>query len=144
MEKVQRMLMIDFWFSVALVLIIVLLGELNVVPFDSFNGGKQTEFYLLTVMELLTIGLIPLALRLFKINKVKQELREGQAQALSKWAVCRLDMLCIPMLINAVLYYIYMNAAFGYLAIILFLCLFFIYPSKTRCQSELNLDEESK
>ena len=30
-----------------------------------------------------------------------------------------------------------MNVAFGYMGIILFLSLFFIYPSKARCQQEL-------
>ena len=71
------------------------------------------------------------------IKKVKRQLADGREEALCKWALYRLDMLSVPMFINAVLYYVYQHAAFGYLAIILFLCLFFIYPSMSRCQSEL-------
>ncbi|MCR5129981.1 MAG: hypothetical protein K6C10_00775 [Prevotella sp.] len=133
--------MIDLWCAVAVVLVVILLGEFNIVPFDAFKGDNRTEFYLLTVMELLTICVIPLALRLFKFNKVKTQLKEQKAEALRKWGLWRLDMLCIPMFINAVLYYIYMSAAFGYLGIILFLCLFFVYPSMDRCQAEVDIKD---
>ena len=129
--------MISFWCNVLLTLAVVVLGELEWLPFTGANGGKTTEFYLLTAMELITICIIPLALRLFKFKKVKRQLADGREEALCKWALYRLDMLSVPMFINAVLYYVYQHAAFGYLAIILFLCLFFIYPSMSRCQSEL-------
>ncbi|MBR0269988.1 MAG: hypothetical protein IJJ98_12725 [Prevotella sp.] len=140
MERVQKLLMIDFWCAIALVALVVILGEFNVLPFEKFAGGDKAEFYLLTVMELLTIAMIPLALRLFKFKKIKTQLKEQRENALSKWGLIRMDMLCLPMFINAVLYYIYQHAAFGYLAIILFLCLFFVYPSKARCQAEVEAD----
>ena len=41
-----------------------------------------------------------------------------------------------PMLINTFMYYQTMAPAFGYMAIILFLCLFFVYPSVGRCEDE--------
>ena len=140
MERVQKILMIDFWCAIGMVALVVILGECNIVPFERFDGGDKTEFYLLTFMELLTIAMIPLALRLFKFRKVKTQLAEQRENALTKWGVIRMDMLCIPLFINVVLYYVYQHAAFGYLAIILFLCLFFVYPSKARCQAELNVD----
>ena len=123
------MLMIVFWSNVVVVAIVILTGETNFMPYDRFKGDTKTEFYLLTIMELLTICIIPLALRLFKFNKVKTDLLQKREQALARWGIIRLDMLCLPMFINAVLYYVYMHAAFGYLAIILFICLFFVYPS---------------
>ena len=137
MNKVQRMLMIVFWSNVVVVAIVILTGETNFMPYDRFKGDTKTEFYLLTIMELLTICIIPLALRLFKFNKVNTDLLQKREQALARWGIIRLDMLCLPMFINAVLYYVYMHAAFGYLAIILFICLFFVYPSMSRCQSEV-------
>ena len=140
MERVQKILMIDFWCAIGMVALVVILGEFNILPFERFDGGDKTEFYLLTFMELLTIAMIPLALRLFKFRKVKAQLAEQRENALTKWGVIRMDMLCIPLFINVVLYYVYQHAAFGYLAIILFLCLFFVYPSKARCQAELDVE----
>jgi hypothetical protein len=52
----------------------------------------------------------------------------------------RLLMLCVPMVLNTVLYYMFMNVAFGYMGIILFLCLFFIVPTRERCMSEINAE----
>ena len=140
MERIQKLLMIDFWCAIGMVALVVILGEFNILPFERFDGGDKTEFYLLTFMELLTIAMIPLALRLFKFRKVKAQLAEQRENALTKWGVIRMDMLCIPLFINVVLYYVYQHAAFGYLAIILFLCLFFVYPSKARCQAELDVE----
>jgi len=47
-------------------------------------------------------------------------------------------MLLVPMLVNAVLYYLFMNVAFGYMAIILFLACFFVFPSQERSEQEYN------
>ncbi len=44
----------------------------------------------------------------------------------------------MPMLVNAVLYYVFMNVAFGYMAIILFLSTLFIFPTQERCEQEYN------
>ena len=96
MNKVQRMLMIVFWSNVVVVAIVILTGETNFMPYDRFKGDTKTEFYLLTIMELLTICIIPLALRLFKFNKVKTDLLQKREQALARWGIIRLDMLCLP------------------------------------------------
>ena len=53
-------------------------------------------------------------------------------------------MLTVPMVVNTLLYYLFMNVAFGYLAIILALCIFFVFPSMSRCEAEVGMggDEE--
>ena len=60
---------------------------------------------------------------------------------MSKWGMLRLLILEAPMVIDTLLYYIYMNTTFGYLAIILLLCLPFVFPSLNRCLAETS--EES-
>ena len=50
--------------------------------------------------------------------------------------------LCLPMLINTFMYYQTMSPAFGYMAIILVLCLFFVYPSIGRCIEETSEEGE--
>ena len=58
-------------------------------------------------------------------------------KALLRWGSLRMLMLCVPMVINTLCYYLFMNVAFAYMAIILFICLFLVYPSLDRCYSEI-------
>ena len=58
-----------------------------------------------------------------------------------KLGMLRLSLLLIPMQVNTLLYYLYMNPAFGYMAIILLLCLPFVYPSMNRCLDETTEEE---
>ena len=88
------------------------------------------------MMELLTLGFAFLALRLFKFEKIKNDLVSRKETALKKWGTIRLALLGAPLLIDTLLYYTYMKATFGYLALILVLCLPFVYPSMDRCLSE--------
>ena len=137
MEQVRTRLIAEFWVPIALCAIIVLLGELNIIPTGKLEGNDQIEFILLAVMEMVTICMIPLALRLFRFKKVKSQLVERREKGLQKWGTIRLEMLTVPMVVNTVLYYLTMHAAFGYLAIILFLCMFFVVPTKERCKAEI-------
>ena len=45
-------------------------------------------------------------------------------------------MLGVPLVANTDLYYMSMNTAYGYMAIILLIVMPFVYPSKTRCEEE--------
>ena len=137
MEKVRKRLLAEFWVPIIFCLIIVVLGELNVFPTGVLSGNAQVEFALLAAMEIITICMIPLALRLFRFGKIQSKLLEQREPALQKWGVIRLEMLSVPMVVNTLLYYLTMNAAFGYLAIILFLCMFFVVPTRERCKAEI-------
>ena len=92
-------------------------------------------------MELLTLGGVFLALRLFKFPKVHQDLVTKKEHALFKWGILRLALLLIPMVANTYLYYMFMNTTFGYMAIIQLLCLPFVFPTMSRCQSEVESEE---
>ena len=86
--------------------------------------------------------LIPL--RLFKFGKVKNDLVSRKALALKKWGIIRLFLLGAPLLLDTLLYYTYMKATFGYLALILVLCLPFVYPSMDRCLTETEEESETE
>ena len=137
MEKAQKILMSVFVAGVVLVLSVAVAGELGWLPVAEKPGNSELEFVVLTVMELLTLAMIPLALKLFKFKKVKQEFAEKGALALVKWGLIRLNMLLLPMFLNALFYYLFVNNSFGLMAIILCVCLVFVYPSKKRCEAEL-------
>ncbi len=100
------------------------------------TADGSTEFAIVVVMELLSICIIPVALRLFKWKAVAR--RVATPEGLLRMGMARLLMLCVPMLANTVLYYLYVNVAFGYLAIILFLCMAFVLPTKERCAAEMS------
>ena len=137
MKNVKNTLTVLLWTVLALALIVVVLFETDVLMFGYYAGsGEQAEFLLTTMMELLTLAVIPLALKLFKFPRVRADLISRKAEALRKWGLLRLLMLLVPLLVNTLLYYAYANVAFGYMAIILVIVLPFVYPSMERCQSE--------
>lgn len=132
----QKILLINFWVALAVVLLMVVLYEMEFLEPSLLAGNVELVFGLQILMEILTIAFIPLALKLFAFKWVRRKLQEGQGSALLSWGTTRLNMLCLPMIVNTFLYYQTMSPAFGYMAIILFLCLFFVYPSLGRCLSE--------
>ena len=93
-------------------------------------------------MLFFTLCVIPVALRLFKFRDVARRL--ATPQGLLRCGMLRLLMLCVPMLINAVLYYLYMSVAFGYMGIILFLCMAFVVPTKGRCEAEICIEDNQQ
>ena len=136
MKETRNLLMTIFLAGCVLVLMIVCLYETEVVVPGMLATDKQSEFLLTFLMELMTLCCAFLALRLFKYEKIHQELTAGKAVALRKWGVVRLLLLLLPLWADTLLYYIYMNTTFGYLGIILALCLPFVYPSMNRCEAE--------
>ena len=136
MKETKKLLMTIYVAGIVLALAIVCLYETNVLEAGLLATDKQSEFLLTFLMELMTLGYAFLALRLFKFEKIHQELTTGKAVALRKWGVLRLLILLLPLWADTLLYYIYMNPTFGYLGIILALCLPFVYPSMNRCEAE--------
>lgn len=121
---------------IGITVVLVVLFETDVLPSGLMATEKQTEFLLTTLMELLTLASVYMSLRLFKFDKVHQELVTLKADGLRRWGLIRLAILLLPMLLNTVLYYLFMNTTFGYMAIILAICLPFVYPSEARCEAE--------
>ena len=136
MKKTQRILMVMFITILTLSLLCVVIYETNVLEAGSMADKKQDEFFALTVLELASLAGVVLALRLFKFKCIHNELVTQKAPALLKWGLMRLALLELPMLSNTFFYYMFMNPAFGYMAIIQLLCLPFVYPSLNRCIAE--------
>lgn len=137
MKQVQRVLMLEFWIPVAISLVMVALFEAGILEKGLLATDKSSEFVLASVMELLTLCCIPLSLFLLRIKRVGRWLHKDEVEGrYLTLATIRLDMLCVPMMANTLLYYLYMFVGFAYLAIILLLTLFFVYPSMARCVDE--------
>ena len=137
----QRILQIIFYSIVVTAILLVLLFENNVFSTGLYADNKPADFLFTTIMEILTICCIPLALRLIKDKTMEKYAVPRRMQIYRRKAMLRLLLLGCPLLVNTFLYYLFMNVAFGYMAIILFLCLLFIIPTKERQQREARIDD---
>lgn len=136
MKTIQKKLQLIFWIPIVLSAIIIVSGELDIIPNGILANDKQVEFVIMSMMEILTIIAIPIALKLFKFKTIANKLASDTLHHFERWGIVRLCLLNVPMVINLVCYYLFVGAGFGYLAIILFLSLFFVYPSLSRCYNE--------
>lgn len=136
MKKVSKQLMVFYIVQIVMALVIIVLFETGELPVGVMAADKQSEFVLTALMEILSLGAAFLGLRLFKFQAIHRDLVSRKEPAMWKWGMTRLLILQVPMVINTLLYYIYMNTTFGYLGIILLLCLPFVFPSQSRCLAE--------
>lgn len=138
MKRTFIILFVAFILPILISLQLIMLFECEYLVPGSRAGNLTEEFYVLMAMELLTICLVPLALWMFRAKFIKARLVAGKERALLTWGLARLLMLGIPMVTNTVLYYLYMLPSFGYLAIIIFLSMFFVFPTMERCVADVN------
>ena len=137
MKKTISLLRASFLLPMAVCLVLIALFENGVLLPGERAGLTVEEFYVLSAMELLAIVVVPTALYLFRISAVKRKLVTERETALLRLGLVRILMMALPMMANTLLYYIYMLPSFGYLAIILFLSLSFVYPSAERCVGDI-------
>ena len=148
MRTVKNTLLMVFLAFLLLAIIIIVLFETGFVTGGELALQRNTDFVVECVMVLVTICVIPLALRLFKFKKIHDSLIEYKEASLKKWGLLRIFLLGVPMLINIVAYYLFDNMGYSYLALILFLSMLFVFPTLGKCYAETEEDvkeeEEAK
>lgn len=138
LKSVQTLLLWHALGSIIIALVLVTLSETDILPTGYEADDKTADFTCATIMELITICVIPFAVWMFRWSRIKKRLMEEQEKALLRYGLIRQYLLMVPMVVNTILYYAFMNVAYGYMGIILFLSIFFIWPSMARCQMELD------
>lgn len=136
MKQISKILMIVYMVLVAIALGIIVLYETDTLEAGVWATEEQSKFLFTTLMELGSLAAAFFGLRLFKFDVVHRDLVTRQEPAMMKWGLIRLLILEVPMVADTLLYYIYMYTTFGYLAIILLLCLPFVFPTLSRCLAE--------
>lgn len=126
-----------FWGILGVATLVAVLFETEVLSASLWSEQPTAEFICRCTMEVVTIGGIYLALRLFKFQRIHADLVARKEPALKKWGTLRLLLIELPGLINTILYYMFMQATYGYMAIIAVLCLPFVYPTLGRCMDEV-------
>lgn len=145
LKGVRNVLLAQMCISLATAIVIIALFESDTLMPGIIEKGSQAEFLLLTLMEMFTVCMIPLSLRLFKFKPVRRDIVSSPVKGLQRWGVIRMSMLCGTMVVNTLLYYITpLNVAFGYMAIICLICLVFINPTMRRCEAEAGVDENKQ
>lgn len=132
-----------FWIPIAAAAAIAVLYETEVLLPGQLTASTQLDFIVTIVMQLAAIGLIPLALRMFKFAPIATRLQTGKERALKPLGTVRILLLGIPLVADTLFYYLFMNTAFGYLALIILLCMAFVYPTAEKCEYE-TLDNNSQ
>ena len=138
MKKIKNILLLFYCTMLLIAAVLYVLGDFLYVDMAVLSDTSKTAMYIVQmVMILLTLGLVPLALRLFKFGFVHRQLVAQRESALLRWGLVRISILGLLLIINTILYYLYAyEPAFGYLAVMVLLCMPFILPTMSRCQSE--------
>lgn len=136
MEKTRNILMMCFWWWLSVAIIIVVLYEGELLETGMLTEDTSKEFVLTTLMELLSLAAVFVGLRMFKKKRIHDDLTTRKALALRFWGLIRLCIIGLPLSLNVLFYYLFMNTTFGYMAIIMALCLPFVYPTLNRCLTE--------
>ena len=146
-EQIKRILIIQksaFLGVWTAPLLLVVLYETGLYQEGLLAGNAQMEYILQSVSILLTIGLIPFALRMFNLNLVKRIKELPLQQALKSyqtWSLLRLALLFVPAILALSFYYLTMNTTNLFCACMALIATLFCGPSESRIKNELDLPE---
>ena len=139
MKKTRNILVVIYSLMLLAAAAIYICGDYLEVDMAVLTSDtdKQTGYVVQMVMILLTLSLVPLALRLFKFKLIHASLLASPAAALLKWGSVRILVLGLLLVTNTLLYYIYgFEPSFGYLAVMILLTMPFVVPTMSRCKAE--------
>lgn len=129
----------------ALPIFYAFLFEMGALPKGVYEGDARLDYILQSIGILLTVGLIPFALRMFNLNLVKRikELPLQEAlKSYNRWSEIRMGLLFVPMMLNLQFYYLTMNTTGLFCACMALIATLFCVPSENRIKNELDLPEE--
>ncbi len=139
--KLQVIGFIGIWLFPA---IYAILFEAGVLEEGIYAGDAQMEYIFQSVCILLTICLIPLALRLFNLNLVKRIKELPLQEALKSyriWNDVRMSLLFAPVMLGLTFYYLTLNTTGLFCACMALIASLFCVPSTNRIINELDLPE---
>ena len=147
MKKTRNILVVIYALMLLAAAAIYICGDYLEVDMAVLTSDtdKQTGYVVQMVMILLTLCLVPLALRLFKFKQIHASLLVSPATALLKWGIVRILVLGLLLVTNTLLYYIYgFEPSFGYLAVMILLTMPFVVPTMSRCKAETEEEKVEK
>ena len=146
-EQIKRILIIQksaFLGVWTAPLLLVVLYETGLYQEGLLAGNAQMEYILQSVSILLTIGLIPFALRMFNLNlgkRIKELPLQHALKSYQTWSLLRLALLFVPAILALSFYYLTMNTTNLFCACMALVATLFCVPSESRIKNELDLPE---
>lgn len=123
----------------------VFLYELDILPQGILVGDAQADYILQVTGILLTVGLIPLSLRLFSLSLtryIKQLNLMDALKSYRRWNEVRISLLLVPALTNLSIYYWTMNTTGLLCAGMVLVASMFCIPGRERMLNELDLQDK--
>lgn len=146
-NKTVKYLQAEYIMIWILPIVLVILYETGIMTEGDYAGDARMDYILQTIGILLTVGLIPLSLRLFSLSLVKCVKLLSLPDALSsyrRWNEIRLGLLVVPVLTNLSFYYLTLNATGLFCAAMSLIASLFCVPTRKRIWNELDLLKEEK
>ena len=115
--------------------VLIILFETGILPSGICSGNTQVEFLAQTIMIILTLGVIPVALRM-SVNMNHHSTQDDTDESnkkrenINRKHLIRVLLISIPMLLTTICYYIYIKVSFAYLGVILLIAFLFVIPKK--------------
>ena len=147
-ERIKRVIKnlkisyIVFW---GLAVLLILLGELDIIPVGMYADDVRMTYYLETAGILLAAISVPLSLKLFSWVLIKKIDKASFAIALGmyfRWSGVRLLILAIPTVINLLIYYLTLSNTGLLCALLTLTASLFCVPGEKRLRKELKIDKE--
>lgn len=140
-----RILQVEFAMLWMLVVLLVVLYEYDVLPQGVFADDAQACYVMQATGILLTVGMIPLSLRMFSLSLTRYVRRLSLPDALvsyRRWSEVRLGMLLAPALFDMTVYYTTLDTTGLLCAGMVLLVSLFYVPGRTRLLKELDLEQD--
>lgn len=143
-KRLLRILQVEFAMLWMLVVLLVVLYEYDVLPQGVFADDAQACYVMQVTGILLTVGMIPLSLRMFSLSLTRYVRRLSLPDALvsyRRWSEVRLGMLLAPALFDMTVYYTTLDTTGLLCAGMVLLVSLFCVPGRTRLLKELDLEQ---
>lgn len=135
--KCLKIEMLAVWL---IVLGVFLAGEFGVLPYGLLAADKQTVFALDTASIVVTLLLIPLALKLFQLNTTRSLLRMNMDESLvsyHRWSIVRLSILLACMVFDLLVHYLVVDTTGLLCALIGLLTTLICWPTEEKIKKHL-------
>ena len=92
----------------------------------------------------LTIGWIPLALKMFTFQRIRTIIQCNEPKYRT-WSIIRITLLATGLIYNTFMYYLLScDVTCGYLALMVVVAMLFIWPSRSRMEHECDMPQKKR
>ena len=142
-KRAVRNLNISYVFFWVLPAFLLGAGEFDLLPVGALVDNVQATYYFETIGILLTALCVPLALKLFSLEKKIDHMTIPLAlKRYVQWSMVRLGLLEAAIILNVLCYYLTLSNTGNLCMLIGLTASLFCLPSEKRLRNELHINKE--